>query len=213
MPNPESPACTYPLPRQIYNHVSITFPEGKPTVFKNPLRVGSLASIVLSIKTSYQWACPEDIKALQSSAYEQAGRLVHRMIYEVVTKNDDWIVAHGRKRGEFHIEVPAAGATADPSVLSVELSIAPLRTGKLFLPSVSVSPLPPLLPGSSEPDYSQYAHIPGMPSCEIMNVSAGVTVEVLEAVSQGSGDANEDGLGSVSFWIDRETGESGPLPI
>lgn len=124
------------------------------------------------------------------------------MLYEVITKNDDWIVAQGRKRGEFTIPLPTIeDSNEKTNEIEVELLIAPLRQGKLFLPSISVVPV--------SADYNEAVPVNSLPSCEVNNVSAGISFEVLEAMDCGVDEDGEQGLGRVSFWIDRGTGETG----
>lgn len=160
--------------------------------------------IVLKIKTSYRWASPADLEILRASAGPAAKQ---RMAYDVMTKSDDWIVAHGRKRGQFSISTRLGdNGGIDENELKVKLSLAPLRTGKLFLPSISVNPLPS---GAAEQSYNMAS----LPTCEVNNVSAGISLDVLESLDEVGYDELSQGLGRMSFWIDRETGDSGVLAI
>ena len=192
---------------QIYSQVSISFPDGAPSTVSDPLRIGSLLSILLKIKTSFQWAFDSDLAALRASSFDyEDGSKRHRMSYEVMTKNDDWLVAQGRKRGEFTVPLPTAeGSNEKTNEIEVELLIAPLRQGKLFLPNISVVPV--------SADFNDAVAVNSLPSCEVNMVSAGMSFEVLEAMDYGVDEDGEQGLGRVSFWIDRGTGETGLITV
>jgi hypothetical protein len=186
---------------QIYNHVSLAFPNDIPTIATEPLRIGDLLNVVLKVKTSFQWASEADLASLQATSFDaEGGEKKHRMMYDVITKSDDWIVAQGRKKGEFLVTLP--DSTPEENEISVPLTLAPLRQGKLFLPSIAVTPL--------APDRSTTG---SLPSCEVNNVSAGISIDVLEAMDAGIEEDGEEGLGRTSFWIDRGTGESGLISV
>lgn len=186
---------------QIYNHVSLAFPDGLPTLATEPLRIGGLLTVILKVKTSFQWASEVNLASLRATSFDaESGKKKHRMMYDVITKSDNWTVAQGRKRGEFLVTLP--DSTTDENEISVPLTLAPLRQGKLFLPSVAVNPL--------APDRSTTGRLP---SCEVNNVSAGISIDVLEAMDAGIEENGEEGLGRMSFWIDRGTGETGLISV
>ncbi|TBU35808.1 trafficking protein particle complex subunit 10 [Dichomitus squalens] len=116
-----------------------------------PLYAGQPISALLTIKTSFHWAPPEDTR-VQS----------YNMRYDIEDLTQDWLVS-GRKRGDF--------VAKDGETFSTPVTLIALHHGELALPKVGVNALP--LPGEHRMRSSV------VPSCETYEVHGAEKVLVL----------------------------------
>lgn len=124
------------------------------------LIVGQPVQLTVDIRTCSQWAASSP--ADESSTVE--------MVYDVVPDFDTWLV-DGSKRGTFRVgPLAAVPLQTDGATFSVTLTVVPLRTGSLALPTVLVRPLAhPELAGAR------------LPTCETHTTNAAQRVQVVAA--------------------------------
>ncbi|KZO96846.1 hypothetical protein CALVIDRAFT_563489 [Calocera viscosa TUFC12733] len=93
----------------------------------------------------------------------------HRMGFDVIADFSTWLVS-GQKRGEFDVE--------GTSTISVPLTIVPIRHGSLFLPQVSVYPIP------TDNTPTMDGRPPELPSSDTYQANAAETVLVLNRAAR-----------------------------
>ncbi|EST05702.1 TRAPP II complex, TRAPPC10 [Kalmanozyma brasiliensis GHG001] len=99
------------------------------------LIVGQPVELTVSIRTSTLWS--------NASTDEEES-----MLYDVLPDFDSWLV-DGSKRGTFPLATTKQASLStlrEDATFSVTLTIVPLRTGELALPSVQVRPLSSVVP-------------------------------------------------------------------
>jgi len=164
-----------PLSSLDWKSLSLTIPFDIPSVaiynrvymhtqFKSdtPLRIGECVDAELRIQTFFKWASAPERRKLENEDPQ-------RMLYHVYSKADDWLIS-GRAKGEF--------VATDEGSVTVPLMLIPLRRGKLFLPAVSVYPIP----DDTTQDHPQFNQ--GPPSYETDYENAAVSVDVIGGAQQ-----------------------------
>jgi hypothetical protein len=158
---------------QIYNRVSLEL----PSTLSFPLQVGDFIDVKINITTSFRWANPAERRDMASLPSGQ------RMLYDISARSNDWLV-NGRAKGEFY--------ATEGSSITVSLSLSPIRPGKLFVPSITVHPLP--LPGQPVSVNDGYNTLP---SSETFHENAATSVLVVQ-----------QDYGRSQTWIDRADTQS-----
>jgi hypothetical protein len=134
-----------------------------------------------------------------------------RMCYEVQADFENWLVS-GDKRSVWDVETPTTGTSTSPAAARKKegdqhfrVTLIPLRSGSLTMPTVAVWPLPP----GPQAISSSFAHrLPGgqydgeaeadreasrrLPSCETYVANVAQRVEVYPSVGRGGGE---------TFWV------------
>lgn len=110
------------------------------------------------------------------------------MFYEFNISSGDWVVA-GKSRSDFYI------STADGSHLEFKAWLVPMKAGKLFLPSVSVHPLPSIESSQRQNEQAQEEMYDNLPTCETYQEDAATCLEIVESVAS-----------STEFYFDPATG-------
>lgn len=138
--------------------------------------VGLPVQLTLTIRTSTQW----------SDTHEDGEG--EEMVYDIVPDFENWIV-DGAKRGIFspssHSSSSTAAITApvplkaesSDDTFSATLTVVPLRTGNLALPTVLVRPLSAVNAGQQRGEGKR------IPTCETYTTNAGTRVQVVPAKS------------------------------
>ncbi|KAH8913287.1 hypothetical protein BT69DRAFT_266738 [Atractiella rhizophila] len=88
--------------------------------------VGEALPVQISIHSSLEWNVDETIYQQNSVG----------LVYDVAADPEDWLVT-GRKKGEFLV------SPSNPKECVVSLTLVALRPGRLFLPSIVISPIDP----------------------------------------------------------------------
>ncbi|KAH8923009.1 hypothetical protein BT69DRAFT_195496 [Atractiella rhizophila] len=88
--------------------------------------VGEALPVQISIHSSFEWNVDETIYQQNSVG----------LVYDVAADPEDWLVT-GRKKGEFLV------SPSNPKECVVSLTLVALRPGRLFLPSIVISPIDP----------------------------------------------------------------------
>lgn len=157
----------------IFNRVS--FKISKPD--EELIEVGQHISCTVNINSSFDWAAPNDREHLQKlcdSADDQHNIYGkgQRMLYEIQANQSDWVVS-GNARADFFI------SNANGSALEFPLVLIPLREGKLFLPTISVHPLPALSEEEQAPDEQSRSAYDNLPTYETYQQDAATYMEVI----------------------------------
>lgn len=129
-------------------------------------------------------------------------KVTQRMCYEVQADFENWLVS-GDKRSVWDLELPTTAAQ-DKDDQRFKVTLIPLRSGSLTMPTVAVWPLPP----GPEAISSSFAHrLPGqsdreaegdreaslrLPSCETYVANVAQRVEVYPSMGRGGGE---------TFWM------------
>ncbi|GAA5906420.1 hypothetical protein JCM8208_004655 [Rhodotorula glutinis] len=113
------------------------------------VEVGQAIPATLTIQPTFHWS-----RAELGESHERDIKLV----WTVVANQGEWVVG-GQARGEF--------VAQDDQLISIPLTLIPLRPSSLFLPSISIGPLSS--PGTA----------PQLVACETQHLTAAVAVEVL----------------------------------
>ncbi|KAJ9478612.1 ER to Golgi transport-related protein [Pseudozyma hubeiensis] len=124
--------------------------------------VGQPVDLILSINTSTAWS---------TSSHDDG----ETMVYDVVPDFETWLV-DGSKRGTFPVKRDPLSSMGKSGTFSVTLTVVPLRTGSLALPSVQVRPMSALMPTRVEEGGR-------VPTCETYVTNAGQRVDVVPARS------------------------------
>lgn len=148
---------------------------------EDAIEVGQHIPCILNVNSSFDWAAPNDREHHQKLCDSQDDQQnVHgkgqRMLYEIQAKPSDWVVS-GNARADFFI------SNATGSALEFPLVLIPLREGKLFLPTISVHPLPALSEEEQAPhEQSRFAY-DKLPTCETYQQDAATYMEVVSAAA------------------------------
>ncbi|TKY87653.1 hypothetical protein EX895_003234 [Sporisorium graminicola] len=125
--------------------------------------VGQPVELTVRIRTSTLWSSA-DQKQLDKEA----------MVYDIVPDFETWLI-DGTKRGSYPLEPQSLSPSIDDyTTHSFTVTVVPLRTGTLALPSILVRPLSTI---------SAQAAREGLPTCETYTTNAAQRVTVVPARS------------------------------
>ena len=156
------------VPSQVLNLVRIS-----PAVSR--VEVGQAIPATLTIQPTFHWS---------RDTFGESHEREIKLVWSVVASPGEWVVG-GQARGDFVAQVRspapylaferlalinrylALARPQDGQLLSIPLTLIPLRPSSLFLPSISITPFSP--PGAA----------PQLIACETQHLTAAVAVEVL----------------------------------
>lgn len=141
---------TVPVPRLAILHTAnLSFPQSSSGI----LSTGSLINATLIIRHTRRWEAPEIFRSVMQSSDEPLD-----FIFELDAPPDSWLIA-GQRRTRF--------TAKEDEILTWTVLLMPLKSGRLFLPSVEIRPVGKLTEELS---------------CDTFYESMGETVIVIEDV-------------------------------